>query len=171
MDNNQDPYNRAGLVAFLGSVVFCLAFFVYISFIHPGVDLKEVQAPAEGASQMVAANTTPWVFTDEGVARGAAVYKSNCAVCHGDKGMGDGPAGAALVPKPRNLVEGKWKQGGTSVDLFNTLVKGIPGSPMAAFNYLPVNDRWALVHFMRSITKDKPADDEAALGAFGASAK
>lgn len=38
-------YNRGGMLAFMFSMVFTTAFFIYIAFIHPGVDLKEVQVP------------------------------------------------------------------------------------------------------------------------------
>ena len=47
-------YNRSGMFAFSFSMVVTLAFFVYVAFIHSGVDLKEMQtepvkteAPAE----------------------------------------------------------------------------------------------------------------------------
>jgi mono/diheme cytochrome c family protein len=35
---------------------------------------------------------------------GKAIYASNCATCHGDKGMGDGPSAATLDPKPKALA-------------------------------------------------------------------
>ncbi len=31
---------------------------------------------------------------------GRTLYKTQCSPCHGDKGKGDGPAAAALTPKP-----------------------------------------------------------------------
>ncbi|TLN02623.1 cytochrome c, partial [bacterium] len=34
---------------------------------------------------------------------GKVVFETNCASCHGTTGAGDGPAGAALDPKPANL--------------------------------------------------------------------
>lgn len=38
-------------------------------------------------------------------AKGQAVYKQYCAMCHGDMGKGDGVAAAALNPKPKNLSD------------------------------------------------------------------
>jgi len=37
-------------------------------------------------------------------ARGKKLYKANCASCHGPTGRGDGPAGAALNPRPADLA-------------------------------------------------------------------
>lgn len=36
-------------------------------------------------------------------AAGQTIYTQNCTSCHGEKGLGDGPAGAALDPHPGNL--------------------------------------------------------------------
>ncbi len=35
-------YNRGGMLAFSFSMVVTLAFFVYVAFVHSGVDLKEL---------------------------------------------------------------------------------------------------------------------------------
>lgn len=182
---NSDTYNRGGFYAFLFSIVFCFAFFVYIAFIHPGVNIQEVKEQAAAQADQVLADAgvgdakkfdissveKPWVENSDVAAYGAAVFKTNCAVCHGAEGKGDGPAGAALQPPPRNLVEGKWKKAGTSIVLFTTLQNGLEGSSMASFSHLPVSDRWALVQFIRSITQNKPADDAAKLEAFAKTAK
>ena len=38
-------YHRGGYIAFMFSMAVTMAFFVYIAFIHPGVDLKEIKLP------------------------------------------------------------------------------------------------------------------------------
>ena len=38
-------------------------------------------------------------------AKGAEKYKMLCVSCHGEKGDGNGPAGAALTPKPTNFTD------------------------------------------------------------------
>jgi len=37
-------------------------------------------------------------------ASGAAVYRSQCTACHGEEAKGDGPAAAALTPRPPDLT-------------------------------------------------------------------
>ncbi len=37
-------------------------------------------------------------------AKGATKYKELCASCHGEKGDGAGPAGAAITPKPTDFT-------------------------------------------------------------------
>lgn len=57
-------------------------------------------------------------------------FATLCSTCHGPTGHGDGPAGQALNPKPRNFHDGAWqakvdderiykviKEGGASVGL------------------------------------------------------
>lgn len=176
-----DNYNIGGFYAFLFSMVFSLGFFFYVVVFQPGIDLKEVKATS--VEQTVAGATAeptkaidiakiekPWEESADVAAYGAKVYASACAICHGPQGKGDGPAGTALQPPPRNFVEGKWKVGGDSVALFTTIQKGIPGSSMAPFGHLPVKDRWALVQYVRSITQNKIKDDPAKLEAFGKTA-
>lgn len=52
-----------------------------------------IPAPYAGATSPVAAS-------DAVLARGGDVYAAQCAVCHGDGGMGDGPTAAVLDPAP-----------------------------------------------------------------------
>jgi len=178
-----DSYNHGGFIAFLFSMAFSLLFFVYVSVIHPGINLKEVpdEAPAAdatlagGGEQTKAVDITkiekPWVESAEVAAYGAKIYANNCAVCHGPKGLGDGPAGMSLNPRPRNLVEGKWVKGGDSISLYKTIQSGLPGTSMAAFGHLPAADRWSLVQFIHSISEHKIKDDSAKLEAFAKTAK
>lgn len=174
-----DSYNRGGYIAFLFSMVFSLGFFIYVSVVHPGINLKEV-TPAASPEQTVAGGaaavdvskvTEPWKDNPDMVAHGKQVYGNVCAVCHGTEGKGDGAAGKSLNPPPRNFVEGKWKTKGDSIALFGVIQNGLPGTSMAAFGTLPLVDRWALVQFIHSITQNRVKDDAAKLEAFGKTAK
>jgi mono/diheme cytochrome c family protein len=176
-----DSYNRGGYIAFLFSMFFSLGFFVYVSVIHPGINLKEVPEAGAAPEQTVAGENTksvdvtkiekPWVENEDMIAHGAQVFSGICAACHGPKGLGDGPASNGMKPPPRNFVEGKWRYGGDSATLFKTITAGSPGTSMAPFGTMPVKDRWALVQFIRSITKNKVKDDPAKVEAFAQTAK
>ncbi|MES2963410.1 MAG: cytochrome c, partial [Bdellovibrionota bacterium] len=66
---------------------------------------------------------------------------------------------------PRNLVEGKWKKGGGRLGLLDVVNNGIAGTPMQAYKHLPLIDRWALVHYVRSISENPGKDDDATVAA------
>lgn len=52
---------------------------------------------------------------------GRPLYENNCAVCHGDAGLGNGPASAGLNPKPRNLVQDDFKAGDSKEQVLYTV--------------------------------------------------
>lgn len=175
MSENTDHFNRGGAIAFVFTMVFVFAFFIYIALIHPGVDLGEKVADPSQTSEADQFNidkvAEPWLADAKVAGYGAKVYAQNCAICHGDKGMGDGAGGAGLNPKPRNLVEGKWTQGGGEIAHFKVLQNGIAGTGMASFSHLKAADRWALVQFIQSITNNKGKNSEADVAAFAKTAK
>ena len=174
---NAGDYNKSGFFIFVFSFGFSVLFFIYLGYFHEGVDLKEIKEQSAALKTEMAGEGTetvdvsgvenPWLSSKDMIAHGSKVYKAQCAVCHGPKGLGDGPAGKSLNPPPRNLVKGGWKAGGSSKEMFLTLTNGLSGTSMAAFGHLSVVDRWSLVHFVHSITKDKVKEDPAALEAFG----
>lgn len=178
MSENRDEYNRAGLVAFAFTMAFCLAFFFYLVVVNKGVDLAEnvvdpnapkaeSAAPAFDISQV----KEPWVSSPELIAYGKKVFMTNCAMCHGNEGKGDGAAGAALNPKPRNFVEGKWTKGAGIINHFKVLQDGIAGSSMASYGHFTQADRWAVLQFIESITTNKSTDTAAAVAEFAKTAK
>ena len=90
--------------------------------------------------------------TKEQLTKGRAIYKVQCASCHGAEGLGNGPAGTGLNPPPRNFAakEG-WKKGYKIVNLFETLTEGLGSMP--AFDYLAPQDRFALAHYVQELGK------------------
>ena len=175
MADQNDQHNHGGLLAFIFSLVFVGAFFIYIVAIHPGVDLGENVRDPVGAQAEAAFDPTsvkePWVANADMAKAGKKLFAQNCATCHGNEGKGDGPAGAALNPKPRNLVEGPWKKGGGFIGLYTVLLEGLPGGNMVSFKHLKPAERWALVQFIDSITNAKVKEDSAKVSAFGKTAQ
>jgi mono/diheme cytochrome c family protein len=85
------------------------------------------EIPAEYAGL---ANPVP--ADEASLERGARLYATNCASCHGEGGMGDGPAASALDPAPAPVAHSSqmmaddylfWRlsEGGTP---FNTSMPG-----------------------------------------------
>lgn len=52
-DYQLGDYNRGGMIAFAFSMAITLVFFVYVAFIHKGVDLKEIQPEQPAAEKTV----------------------------------------------------------------------------------------------------------------------
>ncbi len=100
------------------------------------------------------------------LSKGKSLFSANCSSCHGEGGNGDGPAGAALNPKPRNFhAADGWKNGRKISEIYKTLQLGIAGSGMSAYDYLTPADRFSIIHYVRSFMKDPPADLPAELTA------
>ncbi len=95
--------------------------------------------------------------TPELIAKGKDLYNTNCASCHGETGMGNGAAGAALNPPPRNFVNPQlWKHSPTIVGMYITLQEGIPNTGMASFSNIPPEDRFAIIHYVQTFNPTFP---------------
>lgn len=114
---------------------------------------REGTAPAAAAAKPTKAVVTPAVLE-----RGAQLYKSNCAVCHGDQGRGDGPAASALKPPPRDHTDRAYMSTITDEDMAKTITIGgvlknkplMPGTPQ-----IKGADLEALVAYVRSLSAGK----------------
>jgi putative copper resistance protein D len=90
---------------------------------------------------------SPIGYTTDAIVRGAALYASNCAGCHGPEGRGDGPAGRALSVRPTDLTAHAARH--AEGDLFWWIAHGIPGTPMPGFApVLEETDLWTLIQFL-----------------------
>ncbi|MBI5368106.1 MAG: c-type cytochrome [Planctomycetes bacterium] len=99
---------------------------------------------------------------------GKTLFATHCAPCHGETGDGKGKAAVYLYPKPRDFTSGKFKvrttasgQMPTDQDLFDTLTRGMPGTPMPSFAFLPEAERRALVATVKSLTARTDAAGQA----------
>jgi len=66
-------------------------------------------------------------------ATGKAIYDTRCAPCHGMDGAGDGPAAAAITPKPRNFRDADFWKARTVAQLHLAVKDGRPGTLMPPF--------------------------------------
>jgi high-affinity iron transporter len=78
------------------------------------------------------------------LAQGAALYRAQCASCHGPLGRGDGPAAAALTPPPADLSDFRRLADATPLDFYRRITIGVTGTAMPAFEgRLSADERWA----------------------------
>lgn len=66
---------------------------------HHGAQMHHWMAPAAAAQRR-----NPVAADAASLARGKKLFQQHCASCHGPEGRGDGPAAAALDPRPVNLA-------------------------------------------------------------------
>lgn len=91
---------------------------------------------------------------EDSLARGSELFTACCASCHGDGGMGDGPASAALDPLPSPVAH-------TSMMLGDDFLfwRISEGGAMAPFNSsmpawkdaMDEQARWDLVNYIRAL--------------------
>lgn len=106
-----------------------------------GIDLALITAPDEAI-----------------IKNGKEIYIGVCASCHGQQGQGDGPGGAMLNPKPRNFASADgWTNGTSLSDIYKTLQEGIKGTGMVAYEYYPEEEKFALIHYLRTLGDHYPA--------------
>lgn len=102
--------------------------------------------------------------SEESIERGRIVYEENqCSDCHGRYGRGDGPSAKTLLDqwnhhiRPADLTK-RWTfiGGDTRRDIYRTFTTGLDGSPMPSYEIEPIEDRWALVDYVYSLSRDDP---------------
>ena len=92
------------------------------------------------------------------IAHGKKVYgEMKCNRCHGDSLKGDGELADSLMDAWKHAVfvhditnPQALKGGHKPDDIFRTISSGLDGTPMRSYIDIPEEDRWALVHFIRS---------------------
>lgn len=101
--------------------------------------------------------------TKDSLKNGAKLYQSNCMVCHGPEGKGNGPLAGRLKDswgypiQPANFhlaagEKGGVKLGHDSRHLFLTLMNGIGGVPMPIYqDKLTQSEIWDIVHYVQSL--------------------
>ncbi len=83
------------------------------------------------------------------LASGERIYAARCASCHGPAGRGDGPAAAALTPRPADFSDPALMASATPLDIYRKVTTGVPATSMPAFAaLLSREDRWDVTAYV-----------------------
>lgn len=149
------------------------------AFLGPGLAalalLVAPAAPGAGKVNLEPVKATPVAANPD---LGRQLYERYCAQCHGAEGKGDGPAADFVYPRPRDFTLALFKvrstlsgQLPTDHDLFKVISKGLPGTSMLAWEkYLKEEERWQLVHYVKTLDslglfKEEPPKEQVAVSA------
>lgn len=98
--------------------------------------------------------SNPVTADDTSLQRGAEVFTTHCASCHGDGGMGDGPAGSGLDPAPAPIARTSQMMGdsylfwriseGGAMEPFNSAMPAWKG-------VLDEQARWDVINYVRAL--------------------
>jgi mono/diheme cytochrome c family protein len=98
----------------------------------------------------------PVEATPENITKGQTIYKKHCQMCHGERGLGDGPAGKRLNPKPANFADREKMAKMTDDYLFSEITKG-EGSMPAFERKLKPEERWQVIRYVRTFARIEQA--------------
>lgn len=108
--------------------------------------------------------------TQKTIARGKELYfQKECWKCHGETGEGDGPSSYDLedeweipIQAYNFTMQDKFKGGSTNKDIYLRFTTGVNGTPMPSFaNELSDEDRWCIVHFVKSLANKAEENEHA----------
>jgi putative heme-binding domain-containing protein len=78
---------------------------------------------------------------------GTELYRLRCASCHSSEANGTA-RGSDLT--------GIWRAGGSDLQLFRIVRRGVPNAPWLAHSVGPDDDAWAILAYLRTLNSDTP---------------
>jgi mono/diheme cytochrome c family protein len=171
-----DPKRDSGMLHFWGGVAVFLiiaigvgSLFTFdilrIPFPSNMIDQESI-APQEGPRLAAPASSVPVLgsilvngqpstnlipVSDSSHQRGRFFYSIECELCHGSKGLGDGPQSEFFKKKPADLTSSQI-QNLEDEDIFMVIMQGFGIMPSLAENMNP-QDGWDIVNFVRTLKK------------------
>lgn len=133
LDNNLPPW---WVYMFYATIIFAAVYMVRFHITGDGKSsieeyeeqmaeaaTQKEERQADGGEQITEENVT-YLADEASIEKGAAIYKGNCATCHGQ--LGEGGAGP-------NLTDDYWIHGGSIKDIFSTVKYGVPEKGMISW--------------------------------------
>jgi mono/diheme cytochrome c family protein len=142
----------AGALGVLTIVTYALSFTPMV----PNIPTPPVPFTARFAQ-----NPTP--DAPETIERGRALFLANCAICHGPRGLGDGPQAFLLNPRPVNLQLHVPQHAPGEVHYW--ISEGVAGTGMPAWKQeraadgtvtgLTDDERWSIVRYLQALASGR----------------
>jgi len=104
-------------------------------------------AALPGTIDSMSAIPNPTPVSDTSLANGHRYFQINCSPCHGDKGMGDGPATKFGMPGINLITD--VTRGRTDGYIFGMIRNG--RGLMPPYNRIEEADRWDVVNYLRGL--------------------
>ena len=95
----------------------------------------------------------PVKATKESVQKGKEIYDKKCALCHGAKGDGKGPASKGLNPKPTNFKESHGEKV-TDGEHFWKITTGKGAMPSYEKD-LTEEEQWHVINYINTFIRQK----------------
>ena len=129
----------------VGIALSVMAIAVVLSISAAPHDPKDWPVPA-AAKKM----KNPVPRTDAALAAARDTFNDRCVNCHGETGKGDGSDAMMYTPKPADLSDARMMGMMSDGEIFYKISEG--RNAMLAFkNLLTVEQRWQLVHYVRTL--------------------
>ena len=134
----------------------------------PAAQASASPVPAAGTNTNPYADDTdtfPFPITEATVQRGRQRYEIFCSVCHGFTGRGDGMIVRRGYRKAADFHEDRLRQAPVG-HFFDAITNGWGAMPSYA-PQIPVQDRWAIIAYVRALQLADPKSPATAPGASG----
>jgi mono/diheme cytochrome c family protein len=92
-----------------------------------------------------------WLASADARARGAALFRESCALCHGERGDGRGARREGLTTQPRDFTSRDWRASTSPRRVFFAVREGLHGKAMPSWKALSEQDSWAVTAYVLSL--------------------
>ena len=89
--------------------------------------------------------------SDAARSKGRVLFLEHCALCHGDRGDGQGLRREGLSQPPRNFTNRTWQENTSPRRVFFAIREGVEGTAMPAWKSLSTDDAWDLTAYVLSL--------------------
>ena len=116
-------------------------------------DGERAQPASERAQVEIPVNR---LASDDARRRGRALFVEKCALCHGERGDGNGARSKGLSRKPANFRSPSWRASVTPAYVYQVLREGKRGTSMPAWPTLSEDQTWDVIAYVLSAAEDGP---------------